>query len=206
MLNIILLGPPGGGKGSQAQRLSPALGLPHISTGDMLRAAIREKTPLGLEAQEIISSGNLVPDGVMLGIVEQRILQQDCQNGFILDGFPRTIAQAEALESMTVIHHALNIAAADDVIIKRLSGRRSCKNNHTSHIATMENPDICPICGAPAIQREDDKPSTIENRLMVYKENTAPLIEYYQDKGILHTLDGAASIEDVYKAIQEVLS
>ncbi len=204
-MRIVMLGPPGGGKGSQAQRLAPDLGVPHISTGDMLRTAIREGTPVGLAAKAIIDRGELVPDDVMLDIIKERFAQADCQKGFILDGFPRTIAQADALEGLRPVTHVINLIVSDDVIVKRLSGRRSCKNNHTSHISWMDDPDKCPVCGEAVFQRDDDKPETVKNRLEVYRKNTAPLIGYYRDKGILRDIEGDVTVEEANRAIHEAL-
>lgn len=204
MLKIVFLGPPGGGKGSQAQRIAPELGIPHISTGDMLRTAIREGTPVGLEAKAIVDRGELVPDDVMLRLVKERIAQPDCQNGYILDGFPRTLAQAKALDQIETLTHAINLGVADEVIVSRLTGRRVCANGHTTHINQLVG-DKCPTCSEAVTQRDDDKPETVRRRLAVYAEQTAPLIGHYRQQGILHDIDGAVSIDEVRAAILKVL-
>lgn len=205
MLKVVFLGPPGGGKGSQAQRIAPELGLAHISTGDMLRQAIREATPVGLAAKAIIDRGELVSDDVMLDLVKERITQKDCENGYILDGFPRTLPQAHALDEIVSLTHVMNLAVADDEIINRLSCRRMCQSGHTTPLADL-NGGKCPVCGGEVMQRDDDQPETVKKRLVVYAQQTAPLINYYRGKGILHDINGAQSINEVRMSILQVLA
>jgi len=205
MLKIVFLGPPGGGKGSQAQRISPVLGVPHISTGDMLRSAIAQGTELGLRAKAIIDAGELVPDAVMIELIKERIAASDCQNGYILDGFPRTIAQAEAFDAVESLTHVVNIFVDDEVILDRLTGRRVCVDGHTTHIKQLVD-GKCQFCGKEVSQRKDDKPETVQNRLTVYSKQTAPLIDHYQKQRILHDIDGDDSYEAIQEAIMKVLS
>lgn len=207
-MNLIFLGPPGAGKGTHAQRLMNELGIPQISTGDMLRQAMKAETPLGLAAKKYIEAGDLVPDEVVIGIVEERLKAPDCQKGYILDGFPRTVAQAEALSKFARIDVALNLSLADDVIIKRLSGRRVClKCGGTYHISTLNGKDTCENCGEKLVQRKDDSPETIQNRLSVYAQQTAPLIEYYEKQGLLRTVECApqATVEENYREVKKAL-
>lgn len=201
MKNLVFLGPPGAGKGTQAARISARLGLPHISTGDILRAAIKEGTPIGLKAKSYMDAGNLVPDEVVIGIVKDRIAKDDCENGYILDGFPRTLPQAEALAQITQITMAVNIAVEDELLVKRLSGRRVCPAcGLTTHVNSYSGAN-CPTCGAALIQRADDNEATIRNRLSVYNKQTQPLIDFYQQRGILETVDGYQDIDLVTDAI-----
>lgn len=201
MKNLVFLGPPGAGKGTQAARISARLGLPHISTGDILRAAIREGSPIGLKAKSYMDAGNLVPDEVVIGIVQERIAQADCANGYILDGFPRTLPQAEALAKITTITMAVNIAVEDELLVKRLSGRRVCPAcGLTTHVDTYSG-ENCPTCGKPLVQRADDNEATIRNRLSVYNKQTQPLIDYYQGQGLLVEVDGYQQIDLVTEAI-----
>jgi adenylate kinase len=201
MKNLVFLGPPGAGKGTQAARISARLGLPHISTGDILRAAIKEGTPIGLKAKSYMDAGNLVPDEVVIGIVKDRIAKDDCANGYILDGFPRTLPQAEALAQITQITMAVNIAVEDELLVKRLSGRRVCPAcGLTTHVNSYSGAN-CPTCGAALIQRADDNEATIRNRLSVYNKQTQPLIDFYQQRGILETVDGYQDIDLVTDAI-----
>lgn len=207
-MNLIFLGPPGAGKGTQAQRLMNELRIPQISTGDMLRQAIKAETPLGLSAKRYIEAGELVPDEVVIGIVEERLKAADCQNGYILDGFPRTVAQAEALSKFAHIDVALNIALADEVIIERLAGRRVClKCGATYHTSTLDGKTDCQVCGEKLVQRKDDTPETVKNRLSVYAAQTAPLIDYYEKKGLLRTVQcrPEATVEENYKQVKEAL-
>ena len=207
-MNLIFLGPPGAGKGTQAQRLMDELGIPQISTGDMLRQAMKAETPLGLSAKRYIEAGDLVPDDVVIGIVEERLQADDCKNGYILDGFPRTVKQAEALSKFARIDVALNLSLADEVIIRRLSGRRVClKCGATYHISTLNGRETCEKCGEPLVQRKDDTPETVKNRLNVYAAQTAPLIDYYQRKGLLKTVECApeATVEENYRQVRETL-
>ncbi len=188
-MNIIFLGPPGAGKGTHAQRLMQELSIPQISTGEILRAAIREGTPTGLKAKACIEKGELVPDAVVIDIVKERLQQADCANGYILDGFPRTVAQAEALGTFAKIDAVVNFILSDDAIIRRLSGRRVCpKCGNTTHISALNGSTVCPVCGEELVQRKDDLPETVENRLKVYAEQTAPLISYYQARGLVRDI------------------
>ncbi len=208
-MNLIFLGPPGAGKGTQAQLLMNELGIPQISTGDMLRQAMKAETPLGLSAKRYIEAGDLVPDEVVIGIVKERLQAPDCQKGYILDGFPRTVPQAEALSEFARIDAALNLSLADEVIIKRLSGRRVClKCGGTYHVSTLNGKDTCEKCGEKLVQRKDDSPETVKNRLAVYAEQTAPLIDFYAKKGLLITVecDPNATVEENYRQVKEALN
>lgn len=212
-MRLMVLGAPGAGKGTQAVILSKKLQIPHISTGDIFRSNIKNETPLGKLAKQYIDSGALVPDEVTIGIVRDRLMEPDCSKGFILDGFPRTIPQAESLDKMLdemgkKLDKVLNIEVDDDVIIRRLSGRRVCPEcNSIYHISTSENArqGICGNCGAKLIQREDDREQTVINRLKTYHIQTEPLISYYKGKGILAEVGGAGRVEDttadVYKEL-----
>lgn len=201
MKNLVFLGPPGAGKGTQAARISARLGLPHISTGDILRAAIKEGTQIGLRAKAYMDAGNLVPDEVVIGIVEERIAKPDCAQGYILDGFPRTLPQAQALSKITNITKAVNIAVEDELLVKRLSGRRVCPAcGLTTHVNAYDGAN-CPTCGAALIQRADDNETTIRNRLSVYNNQTQPLIDFYQNLGLLENVDGYQDIDLVTEAV-----
>ncbi len=200
-MNLIFLGPPGAGKGTHAQRLIQKLGVPQISTGDMLRKAMREETPMGVAAKGYVDAGELVPDDVVIAIVRERLAEPDCQSGYILDGFPRTVAQAEALAAFAEIDAALNLVVPDEVIVGRLSGRRVCpKCGGTFHTSMLEG-ENCPACGDRLIQRKDDMPETVQNRLSVYKRQTEPLIAYYDGKGLLRSADGSHGIEENYQSV-----
>ena len=207
-MNLILLGPPGAGKGTQAEILSKKLGVDTTSTGAMLRGAIREGTELGRMASEYINEGKLVPDDVVVGIVKERLSQEDCKKGFILDGFPRTTAQAEALrESGIRIDKVLLLDVADEVIVERLSGRRECSKCATPyHIVYKPSPagDKCP-CGGELIQRDDDNEQTVKNRIEVYHNQTEPIKEYYEKQGILVVASGCDAVEDTTKAVFKAL-
>ena len=208
-MKLILLGPPGAGKGTQAEILSKRLGIDTISTGVMLRTAIREKTELGKLAEGYINEGKLVPDEVVVGIVKERLMQDDCKNGFILDGFPRTTAQAEALSQTGVeIDKVLSLEVSDEAIIERLSGRRECKScgtpYHVSHKPTkVEN--VCDACGGELIQRADDNEETVKNRIQVYHDQTEPIKEYYQKTGKLVIAYGKEKLEDTTKEVAKAL-
>ena len=205
-MNLIFLGPPGAGKGTHAQRLMNELNIPQISTGDILRKAIKNETPTGLEAKRYIDNGQLVPDEVVISIVKERLQESDCANGYILDGFPRTVPQAEALGTFAAIDAALNLSVPDEIIVKRLSGRRVCLNcGFTTHISQMQG-DTCPSCGEKLVQRKDDMPETVENRLKVYREQTAPLVEFYEGKGLLRTVEGTGTVDENHKAVRKALN
>ena len=207
-MNLIFLGPPGAGKGTMAQLLMNDEAIPQISTGDMLRQAMKAGTEMGLSAKRYIEAGELVPDEVVIGIVKDRLQADDCKNGYILDGFPRTVKQAEALAEFAHIDVALNIALDNDVIIKRLSGRRVClKCGATYHISALNGKEDCAVCGEKLVQRKDDAPETVENRLSVYALQTAPLIDYYEKKGILRTVNCAptATVQENYAQVRETL-
>lgn len=204
-MKIILLGAPGAGKGSQATKIAKEYSIAHISTGDALRANIAQGTELGKNAKSYIDNGLLVPDEVVIGIVADRIKQADCKNGFLLDGFPRTVAQANALSLLTDIDYVIDIAVDFNLIIKRITGRRMCKCGQTYHITTY-NSNICAKCGAELYQRADDNEATIANRLEVYNRQTTPLIEYYKNLGKLVTVDGNKSIDEVFEVVKEILN
>ena len=207
-MKLILLGPPGAGKGTQAEILSKKLGIDTISTGVMLRAAIREGTELGKLAEGFINEGKLVPDDVVVGIVKERLSQEDCNNGFILDGFPRTTAQAEALsESGVEIDKVLSLEVSDEAIIERLSGRRECKECGTPYHVVYKpsaNGDKCP-CGGELIQRADDNEETVKNRIKIYHEQTEPIKDYYEKKGKLVIAYGQEELEDTTKEVAKAL-
>ena len=208
-MNLILLGAPGAGKGTQAEIICDKLGIPSISTGNILREAVKNATKAGLEAKSYMESGKLVPDSVVIAILKDRIAQDDCKNGFILDGFPRTVPQAEALDQMgIVIDHAVDIDVPDQVIEKRLSGRRVCEGCGASyHIDNKPSAKegICDRCGGNLIIRKDDKPETIRERLAVYHEQTEPLKGYYQKSGKLVSIDGTREIAEITGQILKVL-
>jgi adenylate kinase len=213
-MRIVLLGAPGVGKGTQAERLAADFQRPKISTGDLLREAVRNKTELGLRAKQYMDQGELVPDAVVIGIVQEKVLQPVCAKGFILDGFPRTVVQAEELSKMLSVcgsglERAVNFDVPREDIIRRLSGRRSCpKCQAVFHVefAPPRETGICDRCGENLVQRSDDKRETIEARLKVYEEQTAPLISYYRDLGLLSTLDGAGSVDVVYERLTRLLA
>ena len=213
-MELILLGPPGAGKGTQSKLLETKYGIAQISTGDMLRAAVHQGTPLGAQAKSFMDKGLLVPDEVIIGLVEERILASDCGAGFILDGFPRTVPQAEALESIATRHgHAMtaviNIDVPDEILIKRLTGRRVCKaSGHEYHVEFKKpkNDDRCDIDGSELYQRADDSIETITKRLSVYEASTKPLIEYYRTRGVLRDIDGVGSTDEIFSRIEKALS
>ena len=197
-MKMILLGAPGAGKGTQAERLCKVLNIPTISTGNILRAAVKNGTPTGKQAEAYMKAGKLVPDEVIIGIIHDRLDEDDCKNGYILDGFPRTIPQAESLtEALAAngeaIDFALNVDVPDANIVNRMAGRRAClKCGATYHIqfAAPKKEGICDKCGSELVLRDDDKPETVQKRLEIYHDQTHPLIEYYEKKGVLHTVDG----------------
>ena len=208
-MRLILLGAPGAGKGTQAEILSKELNIPTISTGNILRAAMKNGTPVGLKAKSYVEAGKLVPDDVIIGIIEERLAQPDCSNGYILDGVPRTIPQAQAMEEKGVgIDWAVSIEVADPVIVERMSGRRTCKNcSQTFHI--VNNPPkqegICDSCGGELTIRKDDAPETVMTRLQVYHKETEPLKDFYAERGKLKTVENQPSIEATTAAIRETL-
>ena len=199
-MKLILLGPPGAGKGTQADALIKEFGVPQISTGDILRSAIKQGTPVGLEAKSYMDAGNLVPDGVIIGVVKERLAKPDCGNGYVFDGMPRTIAQAEALDEQgVVIDTVVSIEVPDEEILRRLGGRRTCPDcGAIYHIDTKapKTDGVCDICGAALIIRKDDEPNTIRNRLLTYHKETEPLKEYYKSQGKLLSVDGVGSVHD----------
>ncbi len=205
-MNIIFLGPPGAGKGTQAQMICDALKIPQISTGDILRRAMKEGTETGLKAKAYIDAGKLVPDEVIIDIVKERLAMDDCKGGYILDGFPRTVPQAEALDTFATIDSVIELDVADQVLVDRLSGRRVClKCGATYHVSMLNGKTTCDKCGEELIQRNDDKPETVLNRLTVYHDQTAPLIGYYDKKGLLHKVAGDQGIENTFAAIMRAL-
>ena len=208
-MRLILLGPPGAGKGTQAEVLVEKLNVPQISTGDILRAAVKNGTPVGLKAKVYMDAGDLVPDDVIIGVVKERLTADDCKNGYIFDGMPRTIAQAEALDAQNVIiDTVLSIEVPDDVIIKRLSGRRTCPEcGIIYHIVTKQpkKDGICDACGTALIIRKDDEAETIKNRLQTYHKETEPLIGYYKAQGKLKEVGGAFGIAEQTAEVFKVL-
>lgn len=208
-MNLILLGAPGAGKGTQAEILKDKLGIPTISTGNILREAVKNGTALGLEAKGYMESGNLVPDALVISIIKERLAEADCKNGFILDGFPRTVPQAEALDENGIqIDRAVEIAVSDEAIMARLSGRRVCiKCGAPYHIVSCPPPadNICPKCGGEIITRKDDLPETIKSRLEVYHSQTEPLKGFYEGKGKLTVVPGENGIEETSRLTLEAL-
>jgi adenylate kinase len=205
-MNVIFLGPPGAGKGTQAQIVCKKFDIPQISTGDMLRSAIGAGTETGLKAKAFMDAGQLVPDAVVIALVKERLAADDCQKGFILDGFPRTVEQAEALSEFAKIDAVINIDVSDETLVKRLSGRRVCPLcGAPYHTDRLNGETKCATDGTTLIQRDDDKPETVLNRLTVYHRKTAPLIEYYEKKRVLRTVDGSVALDDVSNAIAKAL-
>ena len=205
-MNIIFLGPPGAGKGTQAQIVCQRLGIPQVSTGDMLRAAIAADTEMGRKAKEYMDQGQLVPDEVVIGIVKDRLADPDCQKGYILDGFPRTVEQAKALSTFAKIDVAINLDVPDDVLVKRLSGRRVCPLcGAPYHVDRLNGETVCRADGTPLIQRDDDKAETVLNRLAVYHQKTAPLIDHYRKAGLLKNIGGGLSLEEISEEIFRTL-
>ena len=199
-MKLILLGAPGAGKGTQAEVISEHLHIPTISTGNIIREALKSGTAMGLKAKEFIEAGKLVPDDVVIGIIQDRLAQPDCQHGFILDGFPRTIPQAEALDRMgVVIDRVIDIEVDDDVIAQRVSGRRVCQGCGASYHVDYKQPaqeGVCARCGATLVQRKDDHPDTVKERLQVYHEQTEPLKHYYSQQGKLYVVEGQEEVAD----------
>ena len=210
MMKLIFLGPPGAGKGTQAAIVSKELGIPSISTGDMLRAAVKEGTKVGLEAKSFMDAGKLVPDAVIIGIVDERLAKPDCAKGYILDGVPRTLAQAEALEKAGIaFDHVISLEVRDEAIVERMSGRRVCAKCGTPFHVVNNPPKaegVCDACGGELIQRADDKAETVRHRLEVYHEETEPLKSFYEERGVLDLVPGdLGTIEETTAAIMKVL-
>ena len=212
-MDIVLFGPPGAGKGTQAQKLSQKYGIPQISTGDILRANVKKGTALGLEAKKYMDVGELVPDAVLIGIIKNRLLEADCANGFLLDGYPRTIPQADALtcilnEIKKPIDVVINIVVPNGILVERLSGRWMCSCG-ASHHEVFHPPKVegvCDICGAKLFQRPDDTSEAVSNRLDVYQRQTAPLVDYYKEKGLLKDIDGTKDIDTVFAEIDKLVA
>ncbi len=209
-MKLILLGPPGAGKGTQAEILSRDLNIPTISTGNILRAAVKAGTPTGLKAKAFMDAGKLVPDEVIIGIIGERLAEDDCKNGFILDGVPRTIAQAEAMEAAGIrIDKVLSLEISDEAIVQRMSGRRVCAKCGAPYHTTGKPPKkegVCDACGGELVIREDDKAETVLHRLEVYHTETEPLKKFYNDRGLLQVVPGnMGTVEDTTRAIKQVL-
>lgn len=210
---LVLMGLPGAGKGTQAERIVEKYGIPHISTGDMFRAAIKEETPLGLEAKSYMDAGNLVPDEVTIGIVRDRLSKKDCEKGFLLDGFPRTVAQAEALEEITkdlgrTIDYVLNISVDSDQLMQRLTGRRICQTCGSTYHVIFNPPKVEGVCdkdGGTLIQRQDDNEETVRNRLDVNMKQAKPLLDFYGEKGYLKNVNGDQDIDKVFQDIDQLI-
>ena len=212
-MKIIMLGAPGAGKGTQAKMIAEKYGLPHISTGDIFRANIKNGTELGKEAEEYMDKGLLVPDELTVRLLLDRVAQDDCKNGYVLDGFPRTIPQAEVLDEKLSelgekVDYAINVDVPDENIVNRMSGRRACLNcGATYHIVSIppKKEGICDVCASALVLRDDDRPETVQNRLKVYHEQTQPLIDFYEKKGVLRSVDGTLPMEEVFTAITKIL-
>ncbi len=212
-MKLLIMGRPGAGKGTQAANIKEYYHIPHISTGDMFRAAIKNQTKLGLTAKEYMDKGALVPDEVTIGIVQERLLEDDCKKGFLLDGFPRTIAQAESLESFLkengiVLDAVLDVDVPAEILVRRMVGRRVCKGCGATYHVEFNAPKqegICDVCGTKLIQRNDDTLETAENRLNVYDKQTAPLLKFYKERNLLKTVDGNQALDKVFEDIKAVL-
>lgn len=205
-MNIILLGAPGAGKGTQASKISESFALPHISTGDIFRENIKNETPVGVLAKSFIDKGQLVPDEVTCKIVEERISKPDCVDGFMLDGFPRTIKQAEMLDTITKVDLVINIDVDFSLLLDRLCGRRVCSCGESYHVSRLNGETKCARCGGELYQRKDDNPETVQKRLDVYKAQTAPLIDYYESRGVLFNVEGNATPDAVFVEIAKKLN
>lgn len=212
-MKLILLGPPGAGKGTQAKMLTERFGIPQISTGDILRAAVKDGTPMGVKAKSFMDAGGLVPDAVVIGIVQERLQQQDCGKGFILDGFPRTTAQAEALK-LTLkqlgkeLDRVVSLEVDVEALVVRLTGRRTCKDCGRGFHVQFDPPQVegvCDSCGGSLMQRDDDREATIRHRLDVYEQQTSPLIAFYRNEGLLASIDGMLAMDAVQEALLTVL-
>ena len=212
-MKIVLLGPPGAGKGTQAKSISNRYSIPHISTGDIFRKNISEETPLGIEAKTYIDNGQLVPDEVTINMVKDRLTWEDCKNGYLLDGFPRTVAQAEALQEFLASRNesldtALSIEVPSEFILERMTGRRVCPSCGASYHVKFNPPakaGVCDVCGSDIVQRKDDTEETVSERLDVYERQTQPLIDFYNDKNLLSTVDGTKAINEVFESICSIL-
>ena len=212
-MNLVLMGLPGAGKGTQAEKIVEKYGIPHISTGDMFRAAIKEGTELGLQAKSFMDQGNLVPDEVTIGIVRERLSKEDCTEGFLLDGFPRTVAQAEALENILSdlnkkIDYVINIDVDQEFLMERLTGRRICKSCGSTYHLVFNPPakdDVCDRCGGELYQRADDNAETVQNRLEVNQKQTKPLLDFYEGKGYLRNINGQQDIRKVFDDLDQLL-
>jgi len=213
MKNLILLGPPGAGKGTQAKILIRKYGIPQISTGDILRAAVKAQTPMGVKAKQFMDAGSLVPDSVVVGIVEERLAMEDCLEGFILDGFPRTVPQADALAEMLlktgrVIDHVIAISVDPDELLERVTGRRTCRGCGVGYHAKFDPPIsdiVCNECGGELYQRDDDREETMRKRLDVYNEQTSPLIDYYRSRSLLREVAGIGAIDEIQKRLVSII-
>ena len=200
-LNLVLLGPPGAGKGTQAEFICEKYSIPHISTGDILRQEMRDGTELGKKAKGYIDQGLLVPDDLIIDMAKKRLADPDCKAGYLLDGFPRTVAQAEALDKISVVTEAVNIDVPSEKIVARISGRRVCRDcGMVYHIKSYDK-DVCEHCGGELYHRDDDQPETVKNRLAVYETQTKPLLDYYEKAGKLVSVDGDQPVETVFEAI-----
>ncbi|MCQ6962059.1 adenylate kinase [Methanolobus chelungpuianus] len=212
-MNVVLFGPPGAGKGTQAKELTKKYSIPHISTGDILRANVRDGTELGMKAKEYMDRGELVPDAVLIGLIKNRLNEPDCKAGYLLDGYPRTIPQADALDTILKeigkpLDVVVNIEVSDDELVKRLSGRRTCPKCGESYHVMFNPPQkqgICDVCGSQLYQRDDDREEVIRQRLAVYNQKTKPLIDYYVKAGILVNIDGSAGVDEVFRQVSGVM-
>ncbi|MBF0159389.1 MAG: adenylate kinase [Magnetococcales bacterium] len=212
-MKLLFMGPPGAGKGTQARRIAEKYGIPQLSTGDMLRAAVKAGSEIGLKAKAVMESGGLVSDEIVIGIIAARTLEPDCAGGFLLDGFPRTVAQAEALDRMLkerghAIDHVVDLAADNEALVQRITGRSTCAGCGEGYHREFKKPrqaDVCDQCGGQLVQRADDNEETVRNRLSAYQQQTAPLIDYYRRQGNLKSVDGMLPMDQVFSAICAIL-